>query len=386
MVKIADISNLTPTLGFSEFDFYNGYRPNFSSSELGRLHACIPFSSLARTLGLRDAPLGRKSYFCSQGKLALMFLKSYTGLSDALLLDSLNANIHYQLFCGIRIHPEFPLTNSKLISQIRCEIACLLDIDSFQQVLASYWKPYLKHLCVQLTDATCYESYLRYPTSIKLLWECISWLYPHMCALYKELGLCKPRTKYSKQAAHYHSYSKKRNPRVSERRVFMRSLLHLLGKLIDLTQQVLSTCKENHSASKHFLKRLSVIKKAYHQQQMLFRGEKVKHRIVSISKDYIRPIVRGKETKAVEFGAKVNSIQIDGINFIEHLSFDSFNEGIRLQQGIIKQQSLFHHRVRQVGADSIYATNNNRNYCSVRQITTSFVPKGRRANRNLNGL
>ena len=29
---------------------------------------------------------------------------------------------------------------------------------------------------------------------------------------------------------------------------------------------------------------------------------------------YIRPIVRGKEIKSVEFGAKVNNIQIDGIS------------------------------------------------------------------------
>ena len=36
---------------------------------------------------------------------------------------------------------------------------------------------------------------------------------------------------------------------------------------------------------------------------------------------------RGRETKSVEFGAKVNNIQIDGISFIEHLSFKAFNEG-----------------------------------------------------------
>ena len=32
------------------------------------------------------------------------------------------------------------------------------------------------------------------------------------------------------------------------------------------------------------------------------------------------------------FGAKVNNIQIDGISFIEHLSFKAFNEGIRLKE------------------------------------------------------
>ena len=73
----------------------------------------------------------------------------------------------------------------------------------------------------------------------------------------------------------------------------------------------------------------------------------------------------------------MNTIQIDGINFIEHLSFDAFNEGIRIPQYIDKQQRLFRKRVTHVAADRIYATNYNRKYCSKREITTSFVRKGR---------
>ena len=53
----------------------------------------------------------------------------------------------------------------------------------------------------------------------------------------------------------------------------------------------------------------------------MFEGRKVSERIVSIDRHYVRPIVRDKETKSVEFGAKVNNIQIDGILFIERLSF-----------------------------------------------------------------
>ncbi len=60
--------------------------------------------------------------------------------------------------------------------------------------------------------------------------------------------------------------------------------------------------------------------------------KEVEHRIVSIDRPYICPIVRGKENKRVEFGTKVNNIQIDGISFIEHLSFEAFNEGIRMKQ------------------------------------------------------
>jgi len=57
------------------------------------------------------------------------------------------------------------------------------------------------------------------------------------------------------------------------------------------------------------------------QEKEMFEGRKVSDRIVSIDRHYIRPIVRGKETKSVEFGAKAGNIQIDGISFIEHLSF-----------------------------------------------------------------
>ena len=59
-----------------------------------------------------------KSFFTPEGKVALAFLKMYTGLSAPKLMDALNGNIHYQIFCGIRISPENQLTNYKLIDSI----------------------------------------------------------------------------------------------------------------------------------------------------------------------------------------------------------------------------------------------------------------------------
>jgi hypothetical protein len=137
----------------------------------------IPFGALARSCGLKDHPLGRHSYFSPEGKIALMFLKSYTQFSDEELIAGLNANIHYQLFCGVRIHPLNPLTNFKIVSAIRCEIADNLSIDSAQQVLAAHWKPYLENLQILSTDATCYESFIRFPTDVKLLWEGVEWIH-----------------------------------------------------------------------------------------------------------------------------------------------------------------------------------------------------------------
>jgi len=97
---------------------------------------------------------------------------------------------------------------------------------------------------------------------------------------------------------------------------------------------------------------------------------------VSIDKPYIRPIVRGKENKRVEFGAKVNMMQVDGINFIAHLSFDAFHEGNRLQNGIDLHRKLFS-KCSITAADAIYATNKNQTYCSKNNIQTNFKRKGR---------
>ena len=100
----------------------------------------------------------------------------------------------------------------------------------------------------------------------------------------------------------------------------------------------------------------------------MFEGRKVGDRIVSIDRHYVRPIVRGKETKSVEFGAKVNNIQIDGISFIEHLSFKAFNESIRLKDCIHMQQKLMNVRVRCVAADSIYANGTQKQHYSLSRI------------------
>ena len=287
----------------------------------------------------------------------------------------MNSNVHYQLFCGVRVNPLDPLTNFKIVSEIRCEIASVLDVDSLQEVLSSYWKPYLNNLHVHMTDATCYESYIRYPTDTKLLWKCFFWLYPKMCSLYKSLRLNKPRCKYDKQVNRYLQYSRKRRCRQVETRVLKRSLLHLLNKIIDLTESVIWV--KGIKMSNCFYRRYHTVKEILRQQQLRFEGKEVKDIIVSLDKPYIHPIVRGKESKSVEFGAKVTMIQVDGINFIEHLSFSAFHEGIRLPQCVAGHHRLFKRRVSHLAADKLYSTNANGKFCSKRNIITGFVRKGR---------
>ena len=377
MCKIQRISNFQHQFSFfnihENFDaFYDG----FLQTDLGKIHQSTPFDLLAGQFKIQEFRKGTSTYFSPKGKIALMILKNYVGCSDKRLIEQLNGNIHFQYFCDIVIPFDAPLTNFKIVSQIRCELASKLKIRELQQILAQAWKPYMQDLDKMLVDATCYESEVRYPTNQKLLWECVQWSYNQMVKICKFLKIKLPRSKYLDWCKRYNTYARKRKKLVKERNKVSRGLLKLLYKLTAALHQLEQ--KYDFEKSKKYQTQRTILKKVYQQQKEIFTtGKSVPDRIVSIAKSYLRPIVRGKEVKQVEFGAKVNKIQIDGINFIEHIEFRAFNEGTRLVNSISCAQNLTKTKLKILGADAIYATNKNRKFTTSKNIQTDFVRKGK---------
>lgn len=378
-MKLQKIGDIQPTLPFTEYDFLKKYHESFATSELGRIHAQLPLKEMADELAShfpKKHPQGNNPMFPPEGEVALMFLKPYTGLSDNGLIEMLNGSIHMQMFCGVLIDPSNPIRDGKIVSAIRNRLAPRLDIVKQQSVLYKKWESLLKDKDLCMSDATCYESHLRFPTDIKLMWECCEWLYALLHKTCREVGERLPRSKYNDVAKARLAYAKQRKPKKSATRKIQRRLLNLLGKLIAQWNWVCRQYAPLISLTSEQHKRIIAIKEVRRQQTDHFNKKDVKHRIVSIDRPYIRPIVRGKENKRVEFGAKVNNIQIDGISFIEHHSFEAFNEGTRLKQCIEYQESLTGIKVSRIGMDTIYANNENRKYCTEKGITTNFVRKG----------
>jgi transposase, IS5 family len=77
---------------------------------------------------------------------------------------------------------------------------------------------------------------------------------------------------------------------------------------------------------------LLVIQTLYEQQKYMYdnRTHSVEYLIVSILQRYARLIVRGKTNAYVEFGSKIQMSIMNGIAFLEDLSWDTFNESTRL--------------------------------------------------------
>lgn len=355
----------------------------FLSSKIGQLYQTIPWSELVATVQGSSSceTRGRKPIFDTRGKLALMFLKSYLDVSDKQLMERLSSDYLVQFFCGVYFRPEDKVPDFKLISEIRVELSKSLDLEAFQVAMASYWRPYMEGIEEMLSDATCYESDIRYPTDVKLLWECCEWLKKQIDQVCKDYHLPKPRSKYHEQSVKQLAYQRRKKPTHKQTQARIKSLLYLLEKLKGQLETLIGHVpQEDLKTLAQYFSRIYTVNKVYEQQKHKYEtGEHPAERIVSLHKDYLRPIVRGKENKRVEFGAKVNMIQVDGINFVEHFSYDAFHEGNRLLSGIKLHEELMRVRCERVAADTIYATNANRKACSSRQIATSFIPKGPQA-------
>lgn len=358
----------------------------FLDSDLGQLYVAIPFEQLAAKIPVPRHGLsgkGCKPWFDVKGAIGLLILKHYTGLSDEMLIERINYDWSLQLFCGIQLKAHEKIKDTNLPSTWRCYIGRRLDIVALQKQLAHYWKPYMKQTNLGSQDATCYESRIAHPTDIKLLWQCCNEVYQHINQQRKATRLRKSRINYGMQKKKVLNYQRSKKKTKRREKKLRKQLLKFLFRL--MKQANLLDTKYQLSLSVRYKQRIKTILKIYEQQHQKAYGdpgESIKDRIVSLSKPYIRPIVRGKETKTVEFGAKVNKLQIDGISFIEHFSYDAFNESTHYQNGIHLQQQLFGKCSHQ-SADAIYATNANRKYCTQNNIITNFIPKGKQKQQHI---
>jgi hypothetical protein len=107
--------------------------------------------------------------------------------------------------------------------------------------------------------------------------------------------------------------------------------------------------------------------------------QSIEKRIVSIEQPYIRPIVRGKAGKAVEFGAKISISYVEGYVFLDYVEWENFNESKYLKEQVEKYNETWGYYPESVHVDKIYRTQENRAYCKEKGIRMSGPKLGRPA-------
>lgn len=227
-----------------------------------------------------------------------------------------------------------------------------------------------------ILDATCVPSDIRFPTDISLLnegRECLEGIIDELHKMGLTNGV-KPRTYRQVARRDYLRFVRNRKPKKKLIRATIRKQLCYMRR--DLA--AIEACDMAKLSSKS-QQQLAVVRKLYEQQKQMYetKTHQVPDRIVSIHQPWVRPIVRGKATANVEFGAKVAISVVGGYSRIENLSWDAYNESTTLQETVdrYKEQTGFYPQ--RILADKIYRTRDNLQYCDKHHIHMSGPKLGR---------
>ena len=344
--KILQLEIFTPQTGYSVESL------RFITSDLGRLWQKIPFEQLAEDVARRLIKQGIHvsswGYLDIRGGIAIEVLKRYqNGLSDKKVIENLNLCSAHRFFCFMKLPMTEQILDKDLLVRWRQFLGTHLDTEALNRVLLQAWQGEIEHLHVRMSDATVYEVKIAYPQSVVLLYEACNWVYKQYSHLSVSLGLGKQKRAYRKfreQHKRQTNWSKTRKKTHKKTQGHKRELLYWLKKGLDLLKDIWRIYKAQVADGLQMKipprheKRYQTIKTLYQQQQTHFTAvqaqaeSKIPDRIVSLNQPHIRPIVRGKTNKPVEFVPKVNILRFGCISLIEYSSFNAFHEGNRMAE------------------------------------------------------
>ena len=239
-----------------------------------------------------------------------------------------------------------------------------------------------------ILDATCAPADINYPTDLKLLNQAREHSEKIVDRLYEQVREQrdkKPRTYRRIARKDYLELAKQRRPKRKKLRQAIRKQLSYLRRNLAHIDNLVAAGASLSELNQQSYRSLLVVSELFRQQQSMYENQtnRIDDRIVSLIQPHLRPIVRGKAGRPVEFGAKLSVSYIDGYCFLDHLSWDNFNESLDLEAQVLKYYKRFGCYPESLHVDQIYRTRANRAWCKERGIRISGPPLGRRpANRS----
>jgi len=322
--------------------------------------------------------------------IGALIVKHVERLSDEKTIQAIQENPYMQYLLGLTAFTEKPVFVPELFVLIRKR----LDTDFFNmltQMLAEADGSIPKqettdddgnaHGGTLKIDATCCDAEVRYPTDCNLLEDgsrLIDRLLDKFCS---RSHVRKPQTRRTESRRAFITLTKKR--RKSKKLVGKTKLTQL--RCLQADFQVFLDFLGKHSIelikcfSRHDHKCLQAAFKMYKQQKMMFE-ENVRtcaDRIISIYQPHLRPIVRGKAKAKVEFGAKIGTSIVNGYTYVDHLSWDAYNESADCTLQTERYMKRFGLLPKELEADKIYLGKENRKYLKDNGIECYNRPLGR---------
>ncbi len=329
-----------------------------------------------------------------------LIIKETLGLTDEETVEQIRENPYLQYFLGykkysnerpfdpslmVRFRQRFSLEQLNAINETVCEQdnkddnepPATGDNTNRENVNET---PELENKGKLVMDATCVPADIRYPTDLSLLNEAREKTEAFIDIFYEPLRgkIDKPRTYRKIARQDYLRTAKMRQPRKKQLRKALRKQLGYVRRNLKHIKRLEEYYTESPLTIAQGLQ-LETIKELYRQQKYMYehKTHSVENRIVSISQPHVRPIVRGKARTNVEFGAKLAISVVDGLVYMEKLSWDNFNEAMTLIEAIERYRLRHGFYPESVHVDKIFRTRANIRYCLERGIRISGPRLGR---------
>ena len=227
-----------------------------------------------------------------------------------------------------------------------------------------------------IVDATCAPSHIRYPQDVSLLNEARENAEKLLDTIHNPADGKKPRTYRKRARKDYLKYVRCRKHTAKMTRKAIGKQLSYLKRDLEAIEGKLLLGK---ILTGRQTERLNTIRTIYQQQKYMYdnRTHSVPDRIVSVSQPFVRPIVRGKAGKPVEFGAKLDISVVDGWTRLECYSFGAYNEAGNLRAMVERFCAREGHYPSRILADKIYRNRENLSYCKECGIRLSGPALGR---------
>lgn len=350
-----------------------------------KMHDVMPWQELEGIYRKHFSNLGRPGKD-SQLINGLLIVKHQMVLSDVEVVELFLENPYIQYFCG---YDQF-VVEGEIESSTLARVRKRLGVEYFRkfedeilQILKS--RKIIKDN-EQMVDATVFPSNVTYPTDTGLIENARQWVVEVIKKVIKAEGLKKKVRTYCRKARRtYLRFQKKRRHSDKEIRKTKKQLLQYVGRNISQLRDLLTDIKEIPQKTLGQIKsRLIVAEKIYWQQRTMVRNKvrSIENRVISFHRPEVRPIVRGKSGRDVEFGPKASLSCVDGYLFLDKFSYEAYHEGVVLKEDIAEHKRKFDKEPEVVITDKIYGTLENRKMLKEKGIKASLIPLGRKCERS----
>ena len=336
--------------------------------------------------------------------LGALIIKEKLGISDRETIDQIRENPYLQYFLGLHEYSDKAPFDASMLVHFRKRIGLALVIAVNESVLQADMAPVpvspeesgsendddsappdppsSDNQGQLIVDASCAPADIHYPTDLDLLNQAREHSERLIDELYQQVAGClpkKPRTYRQTARRDYLRIVKRRKKSRKLIRKGLRQQLNYVRRNLGHIDQLIKADATLAVLNPQEYKTLLVIHEVYRQQQHMYQHKqrRIDDRIVSISQPHVRPIVRGKAGTPVEFGAKFAISCVAGYVFLDHLSWDNFNESEDLIPQIERFRTRTGHYPASVHADQIYRTRDNLRWCKHHGIRLSGPPLGR---------